>query len=846
MKISFLLRFLFNEFKLQKFYTFQIIISILVGVGAVTGISSYKTNLNQSILKESKNLMGGDITIESSEPFHQVHTDLFNSTLPSNSEYAGTVVFTSIVYNPSLETNSLSTVKALDKKFPLFGEIVTSPSNAYRELNSGEILLDENMAKNMKITIGNKISLGTKDFILKGHIIKEPGSASNIMSMAPSAIILLKDLNQTGLEQRGSRIKYNLIVKFPIGIDSKKFKEDNFQRYIKQSLTIYHNTEVGSGSQRFINSTFNFMSLLGLCAFFAGAVSILIVSRTKINNQQTEISVLKCMGADSKFLLKLYMLEIFSLSLLGTILGIALGYGFQFMIPNLLGNELSLDIQPRLTIKSILWGLFIGIVVPMLSIIESILKIINQRPIHAIRSQTETKKLFKFIKEPIFLIELVLLYAFFLLLSYLETRNLLHSLIFSAVLSFLPLILFIFFVLFRYFAKLFVKLNIGLKTINLVFKRFASNGNQMALPIVGVGSALTLLIMALMIRVSLLTISGANQKEKRPNLFVLDLRKEQLTEFNHLLKNYSANQITISPVIGAKLSKINDEFVQKENTEKDAVKRDWKTSARVRDYFLSYRENLFTTEKVVQGVFWENKDEIEISIESDFAKILGVKLNHTLSFSIHGIEIKGRITNIRTVTWSDLKPNFVVLFSPNSLKNAPAYYIGSFLIESNDIRQELIKEYIKKFPNATIVDIEKSMVSFMEMIKKVSDVVNLMTFFIVSSGFVLLVSSLYASKKARIEETILYRVLGADSNFIKKLYMIESLILSVLTFTIGSLLGFIVNYLVSHYILDIFIHIPWTELGIVFVFTCFIHSIIFLLNVNRSLKQPPGIRNKEL
>ena len=94
----------------------------------------------------------------------------------------------------------------------------------------------------------------------------EPGSVGSFTSMAPTAIITLSGLKETGLESRGSRIRYNILVALPPEIDSKQFKEDNFKNFIKEDLTLYHNTEIGSGSQRFINSTFDYMSLLGLSA----------------------------------------------------------------------------------------------------------------------------------------------------------------------------------------------------------------------------------------------------------------------------------------------------------------------------------------------------------------------------------------------------------------------------------------------------------------------------------------------------------------------------------------------------------------------------------------------------
>lgn len=74
--------------------------------------------------------------------------------------------------------------------------------------------------------------------------------------------------NRTGLVQRGSRIRYTIYAKFPETVDSLGWKDKEFEALIKEDLTIYHNTEVNSGSQQFIKNTFDYMALLALAGFF--------------------------------------------------------------------------------------------------------------------------------------------------------------------------------------------------------------------------------------------------------------------------------------------------------------------------------------------------------------------------------------------------------------------------------------------------------------------------------------------------------------------------------------------------------------------------------------------------
>jgi putative ABC transport system permease protein len=351
-------------------------------------------------------------------------------------------------------------------------------------------------------------------------------------------------------------------------------------------------------------------------------------------------------------------------------------------------------------------------------------------------------------------------------------------------------------------------------------------------------SALTILLLSLILKTSLLTLSGINQLERRPNVFAIDIRSEQLADLKKIQRKFPSKQILISPVIGARLASINNKPINKEDTEKDAVKRDWRSTARTREYFLSYRKELYDTEKTVEGKFWENKGEDEVSIEYEFAKTLGVKLGDTLQFNVQGIEISGKITNTRSVNWADMKPNFIVLFSPGSLESAPSYYISAFLLESSEDRYQFQKDLIAKAPNITVIDVEKAILNFTSILEKVSSIIGLMTSFIIVSAILLLISSLYSTKRQREEETSLLRVIGAVSGFVVRMYLIEAVFVGVYAFLCSLVLSLGANYILSTYFLNLRYIIPVSELLISFALTIGIMLFVYFVNLIGLFRKP--------
>jgi predicted lysophospholipase L1 biosynthesis ABC-type transport system permease subunit len=347
------------------------------------------------------------------------------------------------------------------------------------------------------------------------------------------------------------------------------------------------------------------------------------------------------------------------------------------------------------------------------------------------------------------------------------------------------------------------------------------------------------LLLTLIIKESLISLSGWNLKEKRANVFVLDLQKDQVSYLRELQNQYHAQISLISPVIGARLLKINGREIEKKQTEMDSLRRDWRSTARTREYFLSYREELYPTEKVVSGKFWEKENISQISVEHEFAKALDVKVGDKLTFNVQGVEIEGKITNTRYVNWADMRPNFVVLFNSYALSKAPGYFLSSFYIEDSNSRYELQKKLVKKYPNAVVIDIEKTIQSVGGIITKVSDIINLITYFIFTSAILLLFSALGMKQKERITEISFYKIVGANSKFLRKNYIYEAFIVSFFAFISALVLSLLANFIISDYLLNLRYELPLTNIFLIYLFSSFTIVILYVLSIQNTIHIKP-------
>ena len=829
-----------KNINLFTFSSLSFIISIIIGVGSVTGINSYKNSLKNSILKESKKLMGADISFEASQQFSSEDLNEIITSLPEGSKYEQSVQFGSMLGVIKNNESILSMIKANSLNYPFYGKIITIPENAYSMLKEDEVLLESNIVNSLDIVFGDKVQIGNAIFKYSGQIITEPISGSGGFSgMAPASIIRIESLVKTELIQRGSRIKYYLMVELPNNIDSNDLKQKLFSKFIKKNITLLHHTEVGSGTQKFIYSTIDYIMLLGLSAFFLGSISILITVRSRLQSKINEIAILKCLGADSKFSIKLFISEIMFLSIIGSLIGIISGYFIQFMIPSLSGSELLLQIRPSLDFNSLIWGLLIGILIPLFLTLDSIYNIIIQSPIGAIRSETENQINLNLKNKKMLYIQIIVIYLIFFLITYVETNKFFKAFLLSLILVILPFLIYIFYWIIRKIFNYILKSGLISGTALLVFGKISKTGNGLSLPIIGIGSALSIIMLSIIIRGSIINLGGWDFGEVRANMFIMDIKPDQLESVDNILRKFDVKEKYISSTIGARLKKINNSEINKEDLEQDALNRDWKSTAKTREYLLSVREELYSTEVISKGKFWARDAINEISVEKDFASSLGVKIGDKLEFNIQGIDISGTITNTREVNWSDMKPNFVVIFSRGDLEKAPSNYISSFYLDNNKRRYELQKLLTKSFPNLTIFDIEKTISSLNSIFLKINSIINLMTFFLFCSSLLLLFSSLYLQEKDRKQETALYKIVGAGPKFLIKMYLIEAITVSIYSFFSSALLAIIANYFISNEILKIAYKLPILEFIYVFLLASVVILIIYIVSIWRIIFIPP-------
>src|SRR3982074_2947896 len=110
--------------------------SISLGVAALVAIDSFSTNIVQSVKEQSRALMGGDVSFNSSKPFPPAMDSLFDSLSPRGGSFARVTTFPSMAVGPRTAGTRFAQVRGVTDNYPFYGKIVTEPAGQWAALQT--------------------------------------------------------------------------------------------------------------------------------------------------------------------------------------------------------------------------------------------------------------------------------------------------------------------------------------------------------------------------------------------------------------------------------------------------------------------------------------------------------------------------------------------------------------------------------------------------------------------------------------------------------------------------------------------------------------------------------------
>ncbi len=795
----------------NRAFSVPFIINLCIGLTGFLLLDTFKNSISDYLDSRSQILVGGDLTISSAQIMTEDNSKEFLGMLPPGSKTRQEkVLFSMVSYG---ESSRLVEVKAVESTYPFAGTLTLKDQGAttdkeWQQLNDERVVwIYPELVAQMNIQTGDTLKIGNHEFKVAGVIDFDPYVASSSMAFAPRVMIGLNHLDATGLVAVGSRVFHSYIVGLPNNMPDKTLDELSLalKTNIKApNVRVKTHRIAGQDMNRALIYLNDFLGLVSMVALFLAGVGTSFLFRSHIKKRFREIAILLSLGMQRGTAKLVYIFQIILLGAIATAFSSLLSWLLLPLIPVVFGPVFpeGLTVQPQLL--SILFAFSVGAGGAIL-VCWPLVQSLNRLPASALFSESFSVDAGT---EKVQFLNWLPALLMFLMLSIQQAHSIKVGSLFVGV--FLAAFL------------LFWLLGLGtLKVIGTTVGKLSLRGRIAVLNLTRFHSAsltafssiaLSSLLMNLIpqIRNSIDSEIKLDPKEKRPALFLFDIQEEQIDGLGSLLKSLNTKLEFQSPMVRARLVNINDQPV-KDRQQDDTATREQEFEQRnlSRTYNLSYRAATSTSETIESGEpitgTWKEGNGSALplmSVEVKFAERLGVDVGDTMTFDIHGVEVKGKIANLRKIRWTSFQPNFFVQFQPGVIDDAPKTILAAVDAPTQNEKNALQNQIVKQYPNISVIDVTSTILRILAMVNQMTFAIAFMSILTLLAGFAVLFAIVNHQLQRRIPEITLLKILGAQFSTVRNATLTEFMIIGFLASASGALISILVSWIVSMIVFD--------------------------------------------
>ncbi|MFA0656419.1 ABC transporter permease [Vibrio sp. 10N.222.49.C12] len=728
-------------------------IALTLIIACVFALSALAERMEQVIVKQGKDALTADSVFISANPIPQSLLDL---TQVEQLERSQLTRFSTMAFSDN--SMQLVTVKAVESNYPLRGEMILEGADkaSSNHVEPGELWLDERIFAQLEVEIGDNVTIGDADLTITGRITQEPGLSFNPFQQMPAVLIHTSDIEATGAIQPGSRVSFRLFLN---GDDTKlQAAQDSVELTPSDR---WRTQDSASRTNDMFESTTQYLSLTVAIVVIMAATTLVLTCQHYVASRRKTIAMLKSLGASKQWIVKWLSVQVSLLVVIGAVLGITIGIGLEFLLRIPLGDLLptplpNYGIEPA--ILAILSSILIG--VPALGI--PLIGLVNTSAISVIQSSHQSNESYKrYLLLLVPIIPMMLMYG----------DNLLVWIVLAGIACLFLVLAVVSTLVLRLVGKLptSTSMRLALSRINRTPLATGIQFGSLAL-------SLMLLSIIWLVRSDLLSDWQQTLPENAPNAFALNIASYEKDSYLETIDANEVERTQAFPIIRGRLTTINGvEASEYSDTSGE-------TDALSREINFTWGDSLPKYNEVLEGSWTQ---EHGVSVESDVAEQLDLKIGDELSFTINSQNVSAKVNSIRKVEWREMKPNFYFIFTPDVLSSIPSTWLVSFRLEEQ--HNQMLNELSRNHPTVSLMDIRKMGSKIQELLKQIVWSITVLAALGVVAGLLLIFTLLRLSLSQRQQEIRLYRTLGASKKRILNTIWCEYGLMALVAGSIAAL-----------------------------------------------------------
>ncbi len=760
--------------------TVILVVALVVSVAAMSAVGLFTNRVRQAVTQQAGEVLAADLRLESDNPLTPEYLRL---AAERGLQTAEVVHFRSVIL--AGEASALADVRGVTDGYPLRGEVriadelAGTPRVAVGVPQPGEVWAEPGLLARLGARVGDYLEIGSISLRVRQTLEFRPDEGWRFMEIAPTVLLNLADLENSGLILPGSIIEYEILF----AGDQRRVAA--FREEIEPMIGFDQDLDdIRDGRpevRRSVVRAERFLVLSALVSVLLGGVAVAMASRRFLARHLDTVALMKCVGAQHRDVVRLMLTQLLLLALAAGVVGSLLGYVTQYGLSLIVGDLIEAQLPPP-TWRGMVIGPVTALTVAIGFALPPLMQLRNVPPARVLRRDLEPPPLgysaVYGVATAAVTAMLYWLFRDFELIAYVLGG----TVVTFAVLYGAGRLLVIGLQYFR--GRVGVAWRYGIANV-------ARRGRESSVQVVAFGIGLMVLLLLTIVRTELMSAWQAELPVDAPNHFVINIQAAERTVVTEILARHGISSPRYTPLVRARISHVNgipiNEYQAKNERAADELRDDLN---------LTWAATMNPNNELIEGQWWqEGNTSPQVSIDERILEEIGLGLGDRLTYAIAGESVTVTITSARRINWDTFSPNFFMVVSPDALEEMPQSFVTSFHVEPHQRAATL--DLSRALESVSVIDIGAVLDQVRRAMARAALAVQYVFLFTFAAGITVLLAAIQSTRDERLYESALLRTLGASRGVILQGVAAEFTALGLLAGTLGAFGAGLIGYFVA-------------------------------------------------
>jgi len=763
-----------------------LVICLFLGVGALAAIGTLTGAIQSEITDRGQEILGGDLEVA---VWQRAPNDEELVVLESYGEVSGGLRMQATAR--AGDNAAPVELKAVDAKWPLYGTLTLAGGRMAAAPGPNEAWIAQGAADRLGVERGDSFGLGTIDLKVGGIIADEPDRLSEGFALGPTIIVAAETPARAGLVAPGAMYESKYRIAFDRARDAEQVEKEIEDRFPSAGFSFRTSDRASPGAERFIARLGEFLTLVGLAALVIAGIGIGGGVASYLQARRASIATLKVLGAGSRDIARIYTLQIGAAALSGALAGVIAGIAVTPLLTFAMGALLPVDtgivIDPAALARAAAFGLLVALVFAAPPLLKA-----RRFPAMALFRErvSPLAREWKAALLPVGggLLAIVALALVGVPQPGLSATFLAGGAVLLGILSLLGWSI----------RKLTAK---SPRPRDPLLRNALANlhrpGAQTGALVTALGFGLSAFVLLAAIQTSLDANIQRSVPQQAPDYFVLDIPRERIDDFYALVRA-GDEEATIRdvPTLRGRILAYGPEDAMTRVAELEDIPDDaWQLRG---ERGLTYSAAVPEGNVITEGEWWSEdySGEPLVSVDEQLAQAIDLKIGDTITVGLLGIERSVKVASFRRIDWDSMGFNYVLVFSPNALNDAPHNLAAMVDLPEGRDTGPLLRAMVREFPSSSVIEVGQVLAEARTILGQIGNAILAAAAVAVLAGIAVLLGAIAAARASRLYDNVVLRVLGASRKQLLLLQLAEygllALVLAGVALALGGTLAWLV------------------------------------------------------